>query len=393
MQGTTVNGYKFVSLIGRGGMAEVWKAVEASLGVDVVAIKVLNANLANNEDFVKRFEAEARIMSRLKHNNIRDVRALVNLPDGRPCIIMEYLEGADLASRMKRGEKFTDEQLRKWWNQMVDALNYTHSQGIIHRDIKPSNIFITDSDDVKLLDFGIAKNTDTSLLTITGATMGTLMYMSPEQVRDSKHIDFRTDVYSLAVSFIHLITGRTPYDADSSDDYAVRKGIVELPFNMAGVPTDWQAILSPYLAKEPSERQQLKKIGESDSQMERTVIECIEEKTRIEKEAITRKENNSKIRFIFPMLVIGIFAAIGSFCFWDLRSTLEIEPTTLHFSATSEKQYVRVHSNRTLNVRCTNWISATLLNDDRIEIKCEKNTGKDRIGCVIVETYGEKKEP
>ncbi|MBQ2077153.1 MAG: serine/threonine protein kinase, partial [Bacteroidales bacterium] len=141
MQGTTVNGYRIISLIGRGGMAEVWKA-QNSLGVSV-AIKVLIANLANDPDIVRRSEEEARIMARLDHKNIRRVLALEKLSDDRPCIIMEYLEGADLASRMRQGERFTDVQLRKWWNQMVDALNYTHSQGIIHRDIKPSNIFVT----------------------------------------------------------------------------------------------------------------------------------------------------------------------------------------------------------------------------------------------------------
>ena len=251
MQNMKVYGYTLLHRLGKGGMAEVWYAEN-----DIEkpsAVKILNADLSLNEAIVERFRNEAKVTVKLNHPNIRQVYDFSAI-DGRPCMVMEYLEGADLSARMKRGERFSDEQLQKWWNQLASALNYTHQQGVVHRDIKPSNIFVTDKGDVKLLDFGIAKVRDSITSTVTGAMMGTLMYMSPEQVRDSKHIDHKTDLYSLAVTFVHLLTGNAPYDRDSTDDFEIRNHIVNIPLEMDNVPRAWQSFLRPFLAKKPEER-------------------------------------------------------------------------------------------------------------------------------------------
>ena len=176
---------------------------------------------------------------------------------------MEYLEGDDLKALMKKGFRFTDAELCKWWNQIADALNYTHAQGIVHRDIKPSNIFLDKKGNIKLLDFGIAKIKESISLTMTGAMMGTLMYMSPEQVEDSKHIGPQSDIYSLAVTFVHLLTGKAPYDITNSSDYAIRKSIVEIPLDLAALPASWRLFLEPYLNKDPQERPALKPFAAS----------------------------------------------------------------------------------------------------------------------------------
>jgi len=257
-------------------MAEVWYA-ENKIHKPA-AVKFLLQKFCSDSDVVNRFRTEAEVMVKLNHSNIRQVYDYDEVED-RPCIVMEYLEGADLATRMKHGERFTDEQLQKWWNQLVSALNYTHAQGVVHRDIKPSNIFVTTEGDVKLLDFGIAKVRDSIVSTHTGAMMGTLMYMSPEQVRDSKHIDHKTDLYSLAVTFVHLLTGCAPYDRDTTDDYEIRKNIVEPPLVLDGVPAQWRAFLRPYLAKKPEERPALTEFCAAAAMPQATVVIPASEKT------------------------------------------------------------------------------------------------------------------
>ena len=236
-------------------MAEVWLA-ENTIGKKA-AVKLLLPKFCDDETVVTRFKNEGNVMVNLNHPNIRQIYDFGEL-DGRPAIIMEYLEGDDLKARMKRGQRFSDEQLKRWWNQLVDALNYTHSQGIIHRDIKPSNIFADTKGNIKLLDFGIAKVRESISVTQTGQTLGTLMYMSPEQVKDSKHIDYRTDLYSLAVSFVHLLTGKPPYDTNTHSDYDIQERIVTKPLDLQGIPAEWQAFLLPYLSKEADQRPELR---------------------------------------------------------------------------------------------------------------------------------------
>ena len=254
MQGKSISGYTLQRLLGTGGMAEVWYA-ENKIGKKA-AVKLLLPKLCQDENVVSRFLTEAKVMVELNHPNIRQVYDYGDI-DGRPAIVMEYLDGSDLKARLKRGQRFTQEELVKWWNQLADALNYTHKKGIVHRDIKPGNIFVDREGDVKLLDFGIAKVRESISKTQTGQKLGTLMYMSPEQVKDSKHIDYRTDVYSLAVTFVHLITGKKPYDSDTSSDFDIQLSIVSKPLGMIGVPEVWQGFLSPYLNKAPEQRPDL----------------------------------------------------------------------------------------------------------------------------------------
>lgn len=249
-----INGYTLQYQLGEGGMAEVWYA-ENKIGKKA-AVKMLSPKFCGDGVIVARFENEARVMVRLEHPNIRQVYDYATV-DGRPCIIMEYLEGNDLKSMMKLGYHFSDDELVKWWNQMAQALNYTHKMGVVHRDIKPSNIFIDNQGNVKLLDFGIAKNDDNAANTLTGSTMGTLLYMSPEQVKDPKQVTFKTDLYSLAVTFVHLISGRAPYDSTNSSNFEIQMNIVRKPLDISGLPQMWRAFLEPYLDKDSKNRPEL----------------------------------------------------------------------------------------------------------------------------------------
>ena len=255
MQGKTINGFTLQRPLGTGGMAEVWYA-ENEIGMKA-AVKVLSEELSHSAQMQDRFLNEAKVMVKLDHPNIRKVYGFGNI-DGRPSIIMEYLDGKDLKALMKQGRRFSQEELEKWWNQLVDALNYTHDMDIVHRDIKPSNIFIDQKGNAKLLDFGIAKVADTTSGTLTGSTLGTRIYMSPEQVKDPKRVGTASDVYSLSVTFVHLLTGKAPYDSTTNSDYDIQVSIVTKPVDMSGVPAEWQGFLMPYLAKEPEQRPPLR---------------------------------------------------------------------------------------------------------------------------------------
>ncbi|WP_392420193.1 WG repeat-containing protein [Capnocytophaga canis] len=314
MQHKTIIGYTLKHLLGAGGMAEVWYA-ENSIGKKA-AVKILKEEFTKMETVLERFKNEAQVMVALVHPHIRQVYDYGTI-DGRPCIVMEYLEGADLSDRLKRGEHFSDAQLTRWWNNMVDILQYTHQQGVIHRDIKPSNIFITDTGELRLLDFGIAKIKSSITLTQTGNRMGTLMYMSPEQVRDSKNLDYRSDIYSLAVTFYHLVSGKAPYDSQTDSEFDIQMKIVAEVLDVTILPVKWRQLLAPLLIKEVEHRGCLVKLGESDiSNQEETIIE-----SKLTQELLPPRTSEKKGRkkillwgmgFAILLLIMGWLAILQS---------------------------------------------------------------------------------
>ncbi|ANH81066.1 serine/threonine protein kinase [Niabella ginsenosidivorans] len=257
MENTTINGYKLKYQLGEGGMAAIWYA--ENYLQKPAAVKVLQQRFCQMPEVVHRFENEARLMVQLNHPHIRNVYDYSTV-DGCPCMIMEYLEGKDLSHRMKEGEWFTAQQLTGWWNSLVDALQYTHRKNIIHRDIKPSNLFLTEEGQIKILDFGIAKLRDNVTVTQTGSRMGTLMYMSPEQVYDVKNLSYKTDSYSLAVTFYHLVSGKPPYDASKISDFEIQENIVRNHLDTSSLPEPWRSLLPLYLAKNPEDRKELRRI-------------------------------------------------------------------------------------------------------------------------------------
>lgn len=270
MEHADIQGYVLKYKLGDGGMAEVWYA-ENQLQ-QPAAIKILLKKWCDEQEIVSRFRNEAQLMVELDHPHIRNIRDYGEI-DGRPCMVMEYLEGMDLSKRMKSGEKFSAEQLVQWWNNMVDALQYTHGKHIIHRDIKPSNLFVTNDGNIKLLDFGVAKIRDNITVTQTGSRMGTLMYMSPEQVYDVKNLTYKTDIYSLAVTFYHLVTGKPPYDSERISDFEIQENIVRKNIDTSVLPEPWRYLLPGYFHKNAAERKDLHKIdGEGESAAETILI-------------------------------------------------------------------------------------------------------------------------
>jgi serine/threonine protein kinase/Tol biopolymer transport system component len=221
--GTLLGPYEIQELLGAGGMGEVYRARDTRLD-RTVAVKVLLSHAAERPDARQRFEREARVISSLNHPHICSLYD-VGIEDGKPYLVMEYLEGETLAKRLQRGALPLDQVLR-YGVQIADALSQAHRQGVFHRDLKPGNIMLTRAG-AKLLDFGLAKlglrasrpGSDTVMadetLTAEGSIVGTVRYMAPEQL-EGKEIDGRADLFSLGAVLYELATGRRAFPGDSS---------------------------------------------------------------------------------------------------------------------------------------------------------------------------------
>jgi len=211
--------YKIERIIGKGGMGTVYACRHVVVG-KVAAMKVLRAGADNSEGVLQRFVREAQTANLLRSRHIVETSDFGQLPNGAFFVVMELLEGKDLAQAMRQG--LGRKELVHVFAQVAETLQLAHEKGIVHRDLKPDNVFlVNDGGDplfVKLLDFGIAKilhGESNGSLTETGVILGTPYYMSPEQAR-ADQIDHRTDIYSLGVMMYRAFTGRLPFIADST---------------------------------------------------------------------------------------------------------------------------------------------------------------------------------
>jgi serine/threonine protein kinase len=224
--GSFLRDYEIRQLLGKGGMGAVYLAVD-NIGRKV-AIKELNRNLTEMQDFVERFQNEAKLLGQLSHTNIVNLYSFFE-QNGYYYMVMEYAEGRTLKEVIRRTGPIPEARAINIIVQVLDALNYAHKKNIIHRDIKPSNIVLDSNDGVKILDFGIAKIMGERGLTQTGQQLGTVTYMSPEQVKSEKDIDGRADIYSLGVTFFEMLSGRMPYDLNTESDFEIMTKIVQTP--------------------------------------------------------------------------------------------------------------------------------------------------------------------
>ena len=245
-------------------MGSVWEGVHITLG-NRVAVKFIETDYAESEEARTRFENEARAAARLQSKYVVHVYDYGVMPDGRPFIVMEYLDGESLDARLERLGKMTVEDTTRIITQVSRALAKAHAAGIVHRDLKPENVFLVNDEEdaadiAKVVDFGIAKFTDTSMgvssSTRTGSVLGTPYYMSPEQARGLRSVDFRSDLWSLGVIAFRCLTGRYPFEGEAIGDLLVKICTAPLPkpSSYGNIPLGFDDWFEKAMQREPSLR-------------------------------------------------------------------------------------------------------------------------------------------
>lgn len=251
----TVGEYRLIDFLGAGGMGEVFRATHLKIG-RVAAIKILTEATSGGE-FVERFFNEARIQASLQHPNIATLYDFLEY-QGKPCIVMEYVDGVTIADHLKHHGALPLVEAVRVFKAVAGAIGYIHQHGVIHRDIKSNNVKISARGEVKLLDFGIAKNHTSRNLTLTGGVIGTPNYLSPEQLR-GLIADARTDIWALGVLFYEMVTGQLPFEATTLGELCDKIGSVK--YQRAeqinpSVPREVENIIARCLRKNPAERYQ-----------------------------------------------------------------------------------------------------------------------------------------
>ncbi|HEX7452272.1 MAG TPA: serine/threonine-protein kinase, partial [Polyangiaceae bacterium] len=260
--------YRLDSIIGTGGMGKVFSATHVELG-QRVAIKVLTVedDDARRDEARERFLREGRATAALVSDHVVRVYDVGTLESGAPFMVMELLRGQDLALALARGGPLAVDLAAECVRQAAEAIACAHEQGIVHRDLKPSNLFLTQRSDgsalVKVLDFGISKNTQsaqepiTGSLTETRSVLGTPFYMSPEQVRDAKKVDFRTDIWSLGLILHELLSGSPAFEGTTLPGVCASIAAdppAALRLKRAEVPVELEAVVLKCLEKDPARR-------------------------------------------------------------------------------------------------------------------------------------------
>lgn len=329
---TTLGSYKIESLLGRGGMGEVYRARDTSLDRPV-AIKVLPDSFANDSDRVARFEREARLLATLSHQNIGGIYGLEE-SNGTRYLVLELIEGDTLKDHLSRGPLPVEETLRVC-RQIADAVAAAHEQGVIHRDLKPANIMMRPDDTAKVLDFGIAKAMDlpgnstisagapTISATAAGVTIGTPTYMSPEQAR-GKAVDRRTDIWAFGCILYECLTAKTVFGGDTVTDTFAR--ILEREPDFSCVPKTTPPMVQTLLRRclQKDRKKRLQDIGDARVQIDEALADPSGSTLGLSGGYQVVNQNRSVP--IVPWLCTALCAAVAGVLWWQLQAVVP-EPT------------------------------------------------------------------
>ena len=349
--GTRVGPYEIVSRIGAGGMGEVYRARDAKLQRDV-AIKVLPADVANDDERLARFEREARTLAALNHPNIAHVHGF---EDG--ALVMELVDGEDLAAAIARGPIPIDESLGIA-RQIADALDAAHAAGIIHRDLKPANIKVRRDGTVKVLDFGLARSggsggpgrsgagtladsptiTSPVAMTSAGMILGTAAYMSPEQAR-GREIDKRTDIWAFGCVLYEMLTGRPAFDGDTVTD--VLGSIVKSEPDWTKLPLDTppgvRRLLRRCLEKDASKRR--RDIGDAIAELDTDKAETTSAVAA--PAARSTKRQRARIALAWVASIVIIAAAAAAITYYAFRPAATARLQKFHLTVPQDGGFIR----------------------------------------------------
>ncbi|MGM9653577.1 MAG: protein kinase [Eubacteriales bacterium] len=312
------NRYKIEKIIGIGGMAVVYKAIDLLMR-RVVAVKMLKDEIAADEQSVKRFINESKAVAMLSHPNIVNIYD-VSVRDNVKYIVMEYVEGITLKNYMTHKGILSFREIVSYSEQILNALEHAHAKGIVHRDIKPQNIMLLKNGLIKVMDFGIAKLPNAETVTMTDKAIGTVYYISPEQA-SGRPIDARSDLYSLGVLMYEMSCGRLPFNADSPVSVAlmqVNASAVPPRRLNPSLPVGLEQIILKAMEKDPSQRYQsaaqmlrhVTRLKENPNIVFREVQKSAREKSKKKK---PRRANHAMLPIILGvafafLLVAGISA-------------------------------------------------------------------------------------
>ena len=333
LPGRQLGSFNLISVLGKGGMGEVYKAKDRKLGRDV-AIKVMSEEFAQDADRIARFQREAKLLASLNHPNISFIHGLEE-SDGIHFLVLELVEGDTLAERLKHGAIPVEEAL-KLALQIAEALEAAHEKGVIHRDLKPANIKVTPDEKIKVLDFGLAKafvgeqqvslsNSPTlsDMATQQGVILGTAAYMSPEQAR-GKPVDKRTDIWAFGCVLYEMLTGNAAFQGE--DVTEILAAVVKSSVNMGLLPANLhprvREVLSRCLQKEQKKR--YRDIGDAQYEIEQVLADP----GGVFAQPVMADATQKKLRTILPWVAAAIIVA--GVAVWFLKPAPTPEPRQVH---------------------------------------------------------------
>ncbi|NUN09373.1 MAG: protein kinase [Ignavibacteriaceae bacterium] len=380
MIGSVIENYKIISVLGEGGMGVVYKALDMKLE-RFVALKILGTQSLNSSQFIERFKREARNQAKLNHPNIVPVFGFTD-DNGILGIAMEYVEGETLEKIIFRKKRLEVVEALNIIKQVLAGVGYAHSKGFIHRDIKPSNIIISREGTVKIMDFGISKSIFEKGITKTGTKIGTILYMSPEQIR-AEEPTRQSDIYSIGITLYEMLTGITPFDYGTEYDIMeghLKKTPQRVSLTINTIPPEVDKIVAKALDKLAIKR--YKSCDEFNEELEPVILRYSQKAPTTYKEA--KKEPVQRSGFIhktkitlLTAVILGMFLGLAYLLFQAISdfwpSITKLEPKSVEDTTSGVKnspKYVEKSNFAQLSTGISGNLNSVYFVDEYLGIAC-----------------------